>query len=166
MALAVRTAATPSRAVRLPGWLGGVGVISVCVAAFVALVPPALAVATPGSAPEAVTVRLTGELSTAGLPDTPAVSRLSIHNMGPGSVSWSARASISGVGASGVHIDSWLPGAGPCIDPMRTLTGTGWSLDPVPPGGTIDICVRVTASETSRGTATPHVTVVARPAES
>jgi hypothetical protein len=166
MALAMHTAATSSRAVRVPGWLGGVGAISLCLTAFVALVPPALAVATSGPAPEAVTVRLVGELSTAGLPGTPAVSRLSIHNTGAGSISWSTRASISGAGTAGVHIDSWLPGDRPCTEPTRTLTGTGWSLDPVPPGGTIDICVRVTASETSRGTATPHVTVAARPAES
>jgi hypothetical protein len=149
----------------MPTWLGGIGVISGCLTAFVVLVPPALATVAPGPAPQAVTVRLVGELSTAGLPETPAVSRLSLHNEGAGSVSWSARAALSGAGAAGVRIDSWLPGERPCTTPTRLLSASDWSRDPVPPGGSVDLCVRVTASGTTGGTVTPQVTVAARPAD-
>jgi hypothetical protein len=164
MALAAPSAAPFAVAGRLPSWLANVGVVSVSAWAFLLLVPPAIATggATPSDAP--VSVRLVGRLSTAGLPVAPALSRLSLRNEGAGAVSWSARPSIGGSGGAGVRIEAWLAGDGPCAAPTRLISPTDWSRDPVASGGSIDLCVRVSATGTTGGTATPGMTVAARPA--
>ncbi len=164
MALAAAPAVTFPRDVRLPTWCGGIAVISACLTAFALLVPPALAAPGPGADSVPVSVRLVGQVSVAGLPGTPAVSRLSVRNDGAAPISWSVRTSISGSGAPGVRIETWVPGERPCTPPTPIVALADWSRDPVQPGGTIDLCVRVTASATPWGTAIPSVTVVARPA--
>jgi hypothetical protein len=142
----------------------GAGVISTCVAAFAALVPPALAATPTVASSSPVSVQLVGRLSTAGLPATPAVSLLQVHNDGTTAISWSARSSVAGADAKGVRIETWVPTGLLCAVPTQPLLSTDWSQIPIPAGGSTGLCVRVTANGTESGLASPTVTVAARPA--
>lgn len=164
MALAAAPAVSLPRRLRVPAWCGGVAVVASCLAAFGLLLPPAVADAGPRADSEPVSVRLVGQVTIAGLPARAAVSRLSVHNDGAAAISWSARTSISGTGAAGVRVETWLPGGHACTASTHLLTAANWSKVPIQPGGSIDLCVRVTASGTSWGTAAPSVTLAARPA--
>ena len=73
-----------------PGLVLTLATTVMATAALGALLPAAVASWTSG-APQAVqpvSVRLDGSLSTAGLPATPALSRLVLRNDGPGPVRW------------------------------------------------------------------------------
>jgi hypothetical protein len=164
MALAVHRAPALPTGRRASSWLWVVGVISACVAAFAALVPPALA-AGPLVAPSSpVSVRIVGRLSTAGLPATPAVSLLQVRNDGTTAISWSARSSLAGVDAHAVRIETWVPIGLLCTALTQPLTSTDWSRVPLPAGGSTGLCVRVSATGAVSGLASPSVTVAARPA--
>jgi hypothetical protein len=164
MALASAPAVSLPRRLRPPAWRGGVVVVSTCLVAIALLVPPAVAAADPIADSAPVSVRLVGQVSVAGLPARAAISRLSVRNDGAAAISWSARTSISGPGAAGVRVETWLPGGQPCTASTHLLTASSWSKDSILPGGSIDLCVRVTASGTSWGTAAPTLTLAARPA--
>ena len=134
----------------------------VCIAGLVAVAGPALRA---GDAPVSgghVTVEVLGQISTTGLPVTPAVSKLTVHNSGAAAFEWAARASVDGPGAAGVVIDAWVPSGSTCTDPTALLTATSWSSSALPAGASTALCVRVRAAGTASGSATPHVTVAAR----
>jgi hypothetical protein len=153
---------TPSAEV-LRRWVASSLSLLVCFAGLTQLVPPALRDS--GSPTHGrVSVRVLGTLSTEGLPESARVSLLTVRNDGPTALSWSARPSVSGPGAAGVAIDTWLPGTAGCAVTTRLLTATDWSAAALPPGGSTALCVRVRATGSAAGVATPSVTVDARPA--
>jgi hypothetical protein len=135
----------------------------VCVAGLTVLVQPALRAAdVPTGGP--VSIQVVGRLSTTGLPESPAVSQLTVRNEGSTALSWSARPSVTGPGAAAVVVDTWLPSAAGCGSPGPLLTASDWSRTPLAPGQSVQLCARVRAVGHPQGTAVPTVTVEARPA--
>ena len=111
-----------------------------------------------------VSVQVLGTLSTAGLPQHAAVSLLTVRNDGPEPLVWSARTEVSGAGAGAVAVETWLPGPSGCGEPTHVLTPADWSRTPLAPGSATTLCARVRATGEVAGSATPSVTVAARPA--
>ena len=170
MALATHPAALPHGAPHLPDlprivrlWVLPLASMVVCAGGLAALVPPALRAAEPPTTGE-VSVQVLGTLSTSGLPESAAVSALTVRNDGPAALVWSARPAVSGPGAHAVAVETWLPGAAGCSRPTRLLTPADWSPEPLAPGATTTLCARVRAVGEVDGAATPAVTVAARPA--
>ena len=164
MAFAAHPVSSLPRVPALPSWVASAAALGLCAVAAAALVPPAVASMNTTPAPESVSVHLSGTVSTAGLPLTPAVSSLVISNAGTGAISWSARPAVTGPGATGVRIDTWPASGVTCAQPAVTTPDGAWSTAALAPGGSLILCVRVSATGTAAGQATPTVTVVARPA--
>jgi len=164
MAFAAHSASALPRVPTLPPWVASVVALGTCLVAGAALVPPAVASMSTARADEPVSVHLSGTVSTAGLPATPALSSLVIRNAGTGAISWSARPTATGPGAAGVRIETWPASGSVCTVPGAGSAKDAWSSSALAPGGSLILCVRVSATGTAVGAATPTVTVVARPA--
>jgi hypothetical protein len=154
---------------RTPSWLGSAVMSAVALAALASLVPPAVGAVAAGQAlpREAVrpSVALDGTISTAGLPHEPATSTLVVRNTGSEPISWRVRAVVTGPGASGVRIDTRLAVAGTCTGSAAgaALGDQTWS-QPLAAGGSATLCVTVTATDATVGSATPTVHVDAHAA--
>ncbi|MFN8156775.1 MAG: hypothetical protein U0R68_05135 [Candidatus Nanopelagicales bacterium] len=144
-------------------WVVPLASMVVCAGGLAVLVPPAMRAAEPPTTGE-VSVQVLGTLSTEGLPQSAAVSTLSVRNDGPAPLVWSARPTVTGAGAHAVVVETWLPGPSGCSAPTRLLTDADWSAAPLAPGASTTLCARVRATSEVDGAATPSVTVTARPA--
>jgi len=145
-----------------PTWLSGAAAVGMCAVATLMLVPPALADSPTSRGTDPVRVRLEGQVSTAGLPGTPAVSSLAVRNDGAAPLTWAVRTTVTGTAAVGVRIEVWdRTGAG-CDAPSRPLRETQWSTASLAPGASVAICVRISTSGTAPGTAVPKLIVDAR----
>ncbi|MFN8167253.1 MAG: hypothetical protein U0S36_00570 [Candidatus Nanopelagicales bacterium] len=129
-----------------------------------ALVPAAVDAATSGGPPavQPVSVRLDGTLSTRGLPQTPATSRLVLRNEGRGPVRWALDTSVAGSAAAAVTITVWAALDDDCrVEGVHLRPGT-WSEDALPADGSLPLCVLVADDGSASGTARPRVSVHAR----
>lgn len=144
-------------------WLVPTASLVVCAAGLAVLVPPGLRAA---EAPNAgrISVQVIGRLSTAGLPESAAVSQLTVRNDGATALSWSARSAVTGPGAAAVVVETWMPSSSGCSAPTRLLTAADWSETALAPGRSIQLCARVRTTGDVRAEATPSVSVEARPA--
>ena len=136
--------------------------LTVCIVGLVAVAGPALRVSEAPVSGGHVTVEVLGQIHTTGLPATPAVSMVTVHNSGDAAFEWSARPSVDGPGAAGVAIDTWVPSGSTCTAPTTLVRASTWSSTALPAGASTALCVRVRAAGTASGSATPHVTVAAR----
>ncbi|MFN8147503.1 MAG: hypothetical protein U0R76_08565 [Candidatus Nanopelagicales bacterium] len=170
MALTTHPAALPHGLPHLPEvttavrrWVVPIASMVLCAGGLAVLVPPALRAAEPPTTGQ-VSVQVLGTLSTEGLPQHAAVSLLTVRNDGPEPLVWSARTEVSGAGAGAVEVETWLPGPSGCGEPTHVLTPADWSRTPLAPGSATTLCARVRATGQVAGSATPSVTVAARPA--
>jgi hypothetical protein len=136
----------------------------VAVAAFGWLVPAALATPTQATALAPPAIVLDGALSTAGLPLTPAVSRLTVRNAGPVAVRWSIVTEVVGAAADGVAMQAWIPTSGSCTDPAPTMPASASAAPVLVGGATSPLCVRISADGTRAGDVEPRVRVIAQAA--
>lgn len=133
-----------------------------------ALLPAAVASWTSG-APQAVqpvSVRLDGSLSTAGLPATPAVSLLTLHNDGGDPVRWTVDPRVTGVAADAARIEVWVAQSQSCATTGTILEPGRWSATTMAAGAELPLCVRITDNGGSDAGAQvrPTVSVHARTA--
>lgn len=133
-----------------------------------ALLPAAVASWTSG-APQAVqpvSVRLDGSLSTAGLPATPAVSLLTLHNDGGDPIRWTVDPRVTGVPADAVGIEVWVAQSQSCATTGTLLQAGRWSAASLAPGAELPLCVRITdhGGAAAGAEARPTVSVHARTA--
>jgi hypothetical protein len=159
---AAPTAPALPRPGRLAGLVGSSLALAVCVVGTAAVAVPALASTTTPTVPGHVSVRVLGDISTAGLPAAAAVSTLTVRNDGSAPLQWSARPSVEGTGATGVVVEAWLPTTMGCSSPTSLLDATVWTDAALQPGDTTAVCVRVSTTGTVAGIATPHLTIAAR----
>ena len=147
---------------RLAAVLGPLLSLAVCGAGAAAVALPVIDAATPPAPGGPVHVAVVGDISTAGLPATAAVSTLTVRNTGSAPLEWSARTAVTGAGAAGVVVEAWLPTGSACAGPTQILDDRQWSARVLAPGATTPICVRVRTTGTSAGAAVPQLTVAAR----
>jgi hypothetical protein len=142
---------------------------AVALTALASLVPPAVGAVASGQAlpSEAArpSVALEGTVSTAGLPVDLATSTLVVRNTGAEPISWRVRSDVTGPGAAGVRVDARLAVDGTCTGAATgaPLTDRTWS-EPLAAGGGATLCVTVTATDPTAGSATPTVHVDAHAA--
>ena len=131
-----------------------------------ALLPAAVASWTSGAprAVQPVSVRLDGSLSTAGLPDDAAVSRLTLHNDGDGPIRWTVDTDVAAAQAEAVTVEVWVAEAGSCDTRGVTLQPGRWSDSTLEAGGAVPLCVRIAddGTQPSDLVAAPTVSVHAR----
>jgi hypothetical protein len=137
---------------------------AVALAALASLVPPAVGAVASGQAlpREAArpSVELEGIVSTAGLPADPVTSVLVVRNTGAEPISWRVRSDVTGPGAAAVRVDARLAVDGTCVGDAAgaPLSDVSWS-EPLAAGGSATLCVTVSATDPTAGSATPTVHV-------
>jgi hypothetical protein len=134
-----------------PGLVLTLATTVMATAALGALLPAAVASWTSGEpqAVQPVSVRLDGSLGTAGLPATPAVSRLVLHNDGPGPVRWTIDPTTAGAAPGAVSWEVWVATAQSCSATGVLLAPGRWSSIELAPAAELALCVRITDHGTS-----------------
>ena len=147
--------------VRMSRMVAPVVAFVAAVGGVVALVPPALAAAAPAAGTSGpVAVSLAGTLETSGLAEHATVSRLTVTNTGSNTLGWSLRAGSDGTITSPVALEYWAAGPAPCTAAAPRPA----SVPSLTAGGSVEVCVRMTATPALDAASGPVVTVVAHPA--
>jgi hypothetical protein len=134
-----------------PGLVLTLATTVMATAALGALLPAAVASWTSGAprAVQPVSVRLDGSLSTAGLPATPAVSRLVLHNDGPAAARWTVDTDAAGAAPGAVSWEVWVATADSCSTTGVLLAPGRWSSTELAPDAELPLCVRIIDRGTS-----------------